>query len=177
MKWILIVFINLITFSAFAQECSWDGMGDARREEVKEFIIQRAREKLDAFLFEKGIVKISEDPFLVEVRTKWDNYPQLPYAKFHYKFRTQRGSEISTDAQRSGEYDDFRLLNFNIGIERDVEGNPIKMACFIQLASLYLPLYNLTADDYLLVKLELFEQYETFHLELPLPSNLGRAQF
>jgi hypothetical protein len=171
MKWILMVLVNVMVFSAFAQECSWDGMGDGRREEVKEFIIQRTREKLDTFLIEKGIVKISEDPFLVEVRTKWDFNPQLPYARFHYKFRTQRGSEISTDAQRAGEFGGFRLLNFNIVIERDVEGNPIKKICYIQLGSLALPLYNLTADDYLLVELELFEQNEHFRFELPVPSN------
>ncbi len=172
MKWILMVLLNSMVFSAFGQECSWGGMAENRREEVREFLIQRAKEKLDAFLFEKGIVRISEDPFLVEVRANWDSNPQLPYARFHYKFRTQRGSEISTDARKAGEYDGFRLLNFVLSIERDVEGNPIKKICSIYPERLILPLYNLTADDYLLIELLLFETEEHINFDLPLSSNL-----
>lgn len=175
MKWILMVFMNLMVFSAFAQECSWDGMGENRREELKKIIIQKARERLEAFLIDRGIIRTSEDPMELEIVNGTDGGYKLYGVRIHYKFKTQRGSEISTDPMDqigSNDKNDFKLIDFNLNVDRDVEGYPIKKICGYQFHRFNLNLFNLTLNNYWVGSLELFDFNDTFTFEIPISSNL-----
>jgi hypothetical protein len=175
MKWISIVLINLITFSAFSQECSWNGLSDIDREEVTSFLIQRARAKVDSFLIEKGMVKTSEDPMVIEITPESDTRTDVASARYHYKFKTEKGDEISTDPNQKnhGEQNYFNRISFNGWIERDQSGNPKRMICNVYFKILKIPLFNLTLDDYFLGRLELFDYTDIFEFNIPLSTNLN----
>ena len=172
MKWILIIFINLLSFSVFAEDCSWNGLGKNPREEVTSFLIQRARSKLESFLIEKGLVKTSEEPITVEITTNPDSQTE---ARYHYKFKTEQGNEISTDPNKKnhGEQNYFNRISFYEWIERDDEGNPKRKICHVYFKILKMPLFNLTLDDYFLGRIELFDYTDIFEFNIPLSSNLN----
>lgn len=170
MKWIL---INLIVFQVFAQECTWKGLGNDPREEVTSFLIQRARAKVDAFLIEKGMVKTSEEPMVVEITTDPESRSNVASARYHYKFKTQNGYEISTDPNRvnNREQNYFSHIDFYLWTERDAEGKPKINVCHVYFKFLKIPLFNLSLNDDLLGRLELFDYTDIFEFGFPASLN------
>lgn len=167
MKWIL---FNLIVFSAFSQECNWNGLGEPIREEITTYLIQKAHEKVDSFLIEKGMVKASEDPMIFEVATISDGGREVTNARYHYKFKIHNGNEISTDPRKINhrQQNYFSRMEFNLWIERDEQNKPITQVCMIYFKILNIPLFNLSSDDLFLGRFGVFDYTDVFKYIIPI---------
>jgi hypothetical protein len=181
MKRILIVFINLIIFSGFAEECTWNGI-IARRNDVEKLIIQGAKGKLDTFLFENNIIKTEEDPMTLEILLPLPLESSSVGIKFHYKFKTNKGSEISTDptGPRNPEdpKNDFGDLMFKEVSKTDAEGYFIKRVCEIRISyNVGFPLFNTTREDFYITRIKIApdgpqDNFKIMEFEIPVNSNL-----
>ncbi len=174
MKWILTILINLVVFSGFAEECSWNGISDATKEELKSFLILRANEKVNSFLNEKGIVKTSEEPMVVEVITIPEEGGDRTNVRYHYKFKTQDANEFSTDPIKENHIhrNDFNRMEFSLWVERDEQEHPVRQVCMVYFKNINIPLFNLTSNDTFLGRLLLFDFTDRFEFNIPLPSSL-----
>ncbi|MFI5391147.1 MAG: hypothetical protein ACHQYQ_07290 [Bacteriovoracales bacterium] len=181
MKWILMVFANLIIFSGFAQECSWNG-AIGRRDQIENLLYQKAKEKLDSFLLENNIIRTEEDPMSLETLSPLPVVTNSIGIKFHYKFKTKKGSEISTDPSgpRNPEdpKNDFGDLMFKVNIIRDAEGYFIKKICEVRVSNnVGLPLFNLSLEDYFITRIYLAtdgtqDNFKLLEFEIPNTPNL-----
>ncbi len=170
MKWILMIFVNLIVFKAIAQECSWNGLGSDIREEITTYLIQKAHEKVDSFLNEKGLVKTSEDPMVLEVNTSSNGGREVTNARYHYKFKIQNENEISTDPKKINHRHQnyFSRMEFNLWVERDEQNKPISQVCMVYFKILNIPLFNLSSDDLFLGRFGLFDYTDVFKYIIPI---------
>ena len=170
MKWILVVIFNLMVSTGFAQECSWVGIGEELREEVKKQLIQKAKEKLDFFLLQKGIIRTWEGTWEVEVKSPYDYTTVSAAMRFHYFFKTQKGSEISTDPLKSTTRENyFHGMKIELNIQRDPEGYPLKKSCLIVFMTSNLPLFNKSFDDYFIGQIEVFDP--NYYMSFNFPIN------
>ena len=169
-----LILVNLVIFSGFAEECSWKGIADTTKEEIKSFLILRANEKVNSFLTEKGIVKTSEEPMVAEVITIPDEGGgDRANVRYHYKFKTQ-AAEFSTDPEKENriQRNDFSRMEFSLWIERDEQEHPVRQVCMVYFKNINIPIFNLSLEDFFIGRIILFDFTDRFEFNIPLPSSI-----
>jgi hypothetical protein len=169
-----LILVNLVIFSGFAEECSWNGVKETTREEIKSFLILSDNEKENSIIKLKVIVKTTEEPMAVEVITTPEEGGERANVRYHYKFKTQ-AAEFSTDPEKENriQRNDFSRMEFSLWIERDEQEHPVRQVCMVYFKNINIPIFNLSLDDFFIGRIILFDFTDRFEFNIPLPSSIN----